>query len=113
MTFNNWSKPALNWFEKNHWRPQVFQLEAWEAIFNGYSFGYHGPIFGENLLNGFDICLYSNSDDLQCFSNLGSSYRSDLYPLGSIRAKNLLAGSFEFITEEEISWVKKSFCVKH
>ncbi|MFN6018870.1 MAG: DEAD/DEAH box helicase, partial [Bacteroidota bacterium] len=37
MTFNNWSKPALNWFEKNHWRPQVFQLEAWEAIYNGYS----------------------------------------------------------------------------
>ena len=37
MTFNNWSKPALNWFEKNHWRPQVFQLEAWETIYNGYS----------------------------------------------------------------------------
>lgn len=37
MTLKNESKPALNWFKKNHWHPQVFQLEAWEAVYNGCS----------------------------------------------------------------------------
>ena len=37
MTFNNWSKPALKWFERNQWCPQLFQLEAWQAIYTGYS----------------------------------------------------------------------------
>jgi ATP-dependent Lhr-like helicase len=37
MTFNIWSKPALKWFERNQWCPQLFQLEAWEAVYTGYS----------------------------------------------------------------------------
>lgn len=37
MAFNKWSKPALEWFKNNKWRPQIFQLETWDACYNGYS----------------------------------------------------------------------------
>jgi len=37
MAFNKWSKPALDWFKKNNWRPQLFQLETWDACYNGHS----------------------------------------------------------------------------
>jgi ATP-dependent helicase Lhr and Lhr-like helicase len=37
MALNKWSKPALDWFKKNNWRPQMFQLETWDACYNGYS----------------------------------------------------------------------------
>ncbi len=51
--------------------------------------------------NGYDILISSNSDqNRESYSNLGKSYKHDLYPFGSDKAKCLLAGSYNFSTSE-------------
>ncbi len=37
MAPQNWVNPALDWFKSIGWKPQDFQLEVWDACFNGYS----------------------------------------------------------------------------
>ncbi len=65
-----------------------------DAIFCGSSYG---PTFGKNQS---DIYIANNSNTNSGQSNLGNTYKHPDYPVGTEKAKNILAGSYQFKTTE-------------
>ena len=58
-----------------------------------------GPIFGSS--EGYDLVILSDSNaDQISYSNFGHTYKHADYQFKSDKAKNILAGSFNFQTLE-------------
>jgi len=56
-----------------------------------------GPTFGKSPS---DIFIAGNSNTNTCQCNLGNTYKHPDYPVGTEKAKNILAGSYQFRTTE-------------
>ncbi len=59
-----------------------------------------GPCFGGDSKSIQDICIRTDSDNKVSYSNFGYSYQQPDYLKGTAKAKNILAGSYNFETVE-------------
>ena len=77
-------------------RPLLFEQTSNDGSSIG-SFKIYGPIFGI----GNDIIIYDSSNmNTASISSLGKTYIHPEYPYGSVRARTILAGSFNFKVQE-------------
>ncbi len=60
-----------------------------------------GPCFGGRGTLAKDFCIYSDSNSKKIsYSDFGYSYQHPDYLKGTFKAKNILAGSYSFETQE-------------
>ena len=77
-------------------RPLLFEHSSSDTS-SIYSSPSYGPLFG----SGKDLVIYSSSNmNTTNYSNLGKTYTHPEYPLGSEKARKILAGSQFFKVQE-------------
>ncbi len=60
-----------------------------------------GPIFGSYSDDGCDLAIYTDSNaQAESYSHLGSTNKHPEYVKGTEKAKNFLAGSYNFMISE-------------
>ncbi|XP_028512556.1 uncharacterized protein LOC110231383 isoform X2 [Exaiptasia diaphana] len=79
-----------------------FKMKVFRPRYAVYGSSIDGPTFG----GGYDMQISNNAgSNKKSYSNLGNSYHILSYKYGSTKAKNLLAGSYNFQPDEvEVFW---------